>query len=119
MRMATLLYRDPLQCPFVCVSQRGRQFIQGFANARRHTSTERVQLAKHPSKPVQDNQQEKSCTVADDSHALGTFRKRIYNEFSVLFFPSLHCSVRLNERAKVPIDILSLTGFIMKRDPAG
>jgi hypothetical protein len=48
------------------------------------------------------------------SHAASTFRERVDDKFLVLFFPSAHGSVCVDKSADIALNIIPLTGFLVK-----
>src|SRR5258708_38001609 len=47
-------------------------------------------------------------------HPLSAFREYTDNKFLILRSPSLHCSIILNEKANITVDIFSLTDFFVE-----
>ena len=50
---------------------------------------------------------------------MGSFRERRDYEFSVLLSPSPHCSVFVNKRLHIAVDIFPLANFLMKGHAIG
>src|SRR6266702_8789515 len=57
MRVLSFLQGNALQYPLIRLIQARRQLVQSLSNACCHTAAQRVQLAKHPAKPVSHHEQ--------------------------------------------------------------
>ena len=116
MRVILLSLVDPLQYPLVGLVQSLGQFVKILTEVRGEGMLQRIQLAEHPSEPVQQCENllpaSKNMTRL---HSIGSFRQRLDYQVLIVHPPSPHRRARgqIDNAANIFSDVRLLSDFVM------